>query len=54
MDPERQRSLFSWAEFMSEATERSEGQRRHEAPTLPLFEWALTRETEEVIGGAGP
>ena len=51
--PERQRSLFSWAEFMAE--ERDQPQRRHrkETPTLSLFEWALERERQtELVGTA--
>ena len=52
---ERQRTLFSWAEFMAaepDEPERSRG-RREEAPTLSLFEWALEREQEGALAGAG-
>ena len=52
--PEPQRSLFSWAEFMAEEPVKPKG-RKTQAPSLSLFEWALTveqeRETEPV--GAG-
>ena len=53
---ERQRTLFSWAEFLAgepEETERPRGRRRHEAPTLSLFEWALDREQEAELAAAG-
>ncbi len=47
---ERQRSLFSWAEFMAgEQEEPPKRQRRDEAPTLSLFEWALEREQEGAL-----
>ena len=50
-----QRTLFSWAEFMAgEPDEPAERQRRDEAPTLSLFEWALEREQEGALAGAGP
>ncbi len=51
-----QRSLFSWAEFLAgepEEPERPRGRRRHEAPTLSLFEWALDREQEAELAAAG-
>ena len=54
--PERQRSLFSWAEFMAgepDEPEQPRGRRRHEAPTLSLFEWALDREQEAELAAAG-
>ena len=51
--PEPQRTLFSWAEFMDEEPERPRPRRRHEAPTLSLFEWALEREQEGELVGAG-
>ncbi len=48
--PERQRTLFSWAEFMAgESDEPPKPRRRDEAPTLSLFEWALEREQEGVL-----
>ena len=50
--PEPQRSLFSWAEFMAEPAE-SKRRRRHEPPTLSLFEWALEREREGEHVSAG-
>ena len=54
VDPERQRSLFSWAEFMArEQDERPKRQRRDEAPTLSLFEWALEQEGDGELVGAG-
>ena len=49
--PERQRLLFSWAEFMAEGKVRPR-QRRDEAPTLSLFEWALEQEREGEMVGA--
>ena len=51
--PERQRSLFSWAEFMVDAeTQPPRPRVRREAPTLSLFEWALEREQEGALAGA--
>ena len=51
--PERQRSLFSWAEFMAgEPDESPKRQRPDEAPTLSLFEWALEQEQEGALAGA--
>ena len=50
--PERQRSLVSWAEFMTEEPVRPRGRRR-EGPTLSLFEWALEKEQEGALAGAG-
>ena len=53
---EQKRSLFSWAEFLAgepAETERPRGRRRHEAPTLSLFEWALDREQEAELAAAG-
>ena len=52
--PERQRSLFSWAEFMAVEAEPAQprGRRRDEGPTLSLFEWALEREREAEPAGA--
>ncbi|MCY3881466.1 MAG: hypothetical protein OXG61_05045 [Chloroflexi bacterium] len=48
--PERQRSLFSWAEFMAgEQGEPPKRQRRNEAPTLSLFKWALDQEREGAL-----
>ena len=42
-----QRTLFSWAEFIAgKQDEPPKRQRRDEAPTLSLFEWALERERE--------
>ncbi|MDE2934592.1 MAG: hypothetical protein OXS47_12115 [Chloroflexota bacterium] len=55
VDPEPQRSLFSWAEFLADTAEEEpppRGRRRDEAPTLSLFEWALEREREAVLSGA--
>ena len=41
---EKQRTLFSWAEFMAgETPEPEPRRRRHKAPTLSLFERALRR-----------
>ena len=50
--PERQRSLFSWAEFMAGESGEPKHRRRDEAPTLSLFEWALDREREGELVGA--
>ena len=48
-----QRSLFSWTEFLAgEPDETPKPRRRHEAPTLSLFEWAREREQEGVLAGA--
>ena len=50
---EPQRTLFSWVEFMAgETPEPEPRRRRHEAPTLSLFEWALEREQEGALAGA--
>ena len=47
---ERQRTLFSWAEFMAgEPDEPPKPRRRDEAPTLSLFEWALEQEQEGAL-----
>ncbi len=51
--PERQRTLFSWAEFMAWEPDAPPKQRgSDEAPTLSLFEWALEREQEGALAGA--
>ncbi len=50
--PEPQRSLFSWAEFMAKEPEGPKPRRRHEAPTLSLFDWAFERERERELVGA--
>ncbi len=49
---ERQRTLFSWAEFMAGEPEESSRKRRDEAPTLSLFEWALEQEQAGSLAGA--
>ena len=52
--PERQRSLFSWAEFMAEEpAEPKRRSRRPEPASISLFEWALEREREGEPVGAG-
>ena len=57
VEPEPQRSLFSWAEFLADRPEEAlppRGRRRHEAPTLSLFEWARDREKDgELVRAAG-
>ena len=51
--PERQRSLFSWTEFMAEEPAKPERRsRRPEPASISLFEWALEREREAVPAGA--
>ena len=51
---EPQRTLFSWAELMAgEGEEPPKRRRRAEAPTLSLFEWALERERDGELVGAG-
>ena len=52
--PEPQQSLFSWAEFVAEEPVKPRG-RKTQAPSLSLFEWALTLEEErkEETVGAG-
>ena len=51
--PERQRSLFSWAEFMAEAPAEPKRRGRRPAPaSISLFEWALEREREAEPAGA--
>ncbi len=49
---EPQRTLFSWAEFMAEASDAPKRRRRDEAPTLSLFNWALERERKAELVGA--
>ena len=46
-----QRTLFSWAEFMADTEPEPKRQRRREAPTRSLFEWALEREQEGALAG---
>jgi len=50
--PERQRTLFSWAEFMAQESPEPKPRRRREALTLSLFEWALEQEQEGALAGA--
>ena len=50
---EPKQTLFSWAELMAGAPEPPKRQRQHEAPTRSLFEWALEREREAELVGAG-
>ena len=53
--PEPQQSLFSWAEFLADTPEEPpppRGRRRHEAPTLSLFQWARDREKDGRLVGA--
>ena len=50
--PEPQRSLFSWAEFMTEEPVKPKGRScKSQAPSL--FEWAVEREREAEPVGAG-
>ena len=52
--PERQRSLFSWAEFMAEEPAEPKRRRRKPEPaSISLFEWALEREREAEPAGVG-
>ena len=52
--PERQRSLFSWAEFMAVEPEPPRRRSRRPGPaSISLFEWALEREREAEPAGAG-
>ena len=53
--PERQRSLFFWAEFMAEESGEPNRRSRRPAPaSVPLFEWALDREREaQPVGAEG-
>ena len=53
--PMRQRTLFSWAEFMADTPDEPlarRGRRDDEAPTLSLFAWARERERKGVLSGA--
>ena len=53
---ESQRTLFSWAEFMTEEPVRPNGRKRKPRPaTISMFEWALNleRELEAEPVGAG-
>ena len=46
-------SLFSWAEFMAEEPVKPKGRsRKARAPSLSLFDWALSRLEEAVIPGS--
>ena len=54
--PEPQQTLFSWAEFMAEAPEKSKSYSRKAQPsTTSLFEWAYSVEweREKELLGAG-
>ena len=46
---EPRRTLFSWAEFLTDTPEEPPRKRRDEAPTLSLFEWALKQEQEGAL-----
>ena len=48
---EPQRSLFSWAEFMAEPVKLKSRKSKTQAPFL--FEWAVEREREAELVGAG-
>ena len=49
--PERQRSLFSWAEFLAEEPAEPTRRSRRPAPaSISLFEWALEREEAQPVG----
>ena len=37
-------TLFSWSEFMAEATPKAKGRARVAQPSLSLFEWAVATE----------
>ena len=50
--PEPQQSLFSWAEFLAEEPVKPQRGCKREAPTLSLFEWALSAEQEGALVGA--
>ena len=53
-EPEPQRSLFSWAEFMAEEPVRPKRRNGKPQPaTLSMFEWALEQEREAEPVGAG-
>ena len=50
--PERQWSLFSWAEFMAEGPVNRQRRSLRPAPaSISLFEWALEREREAMLLG---
>ena len=52
--PERQPSLFSWAEFMAAEPAEPKRRGRRSAPaSISLFEWALERERGAEPAGAG-
>ena len=53
-EPEPQRTLFSWVEFLAEEPVKPKGWCRKPQPaTLSTFEWALTVEQEKEPVGAG-
>ena len=53
-DPEPQRSLFSWAEFMADEPVKPKPKNGKPQPaTLSMFEWAMEQEREEETVGAG-
>ncbi len=51
---EGQQSLFSWAEFLSEEPARPNGRKGKSQPAAAsLFDWALEKEQEQELVGAG-
>ena len=53
-EPEPQRSLFSWAEFMAEEPVRPKRRNGKPQPaTMSMFDWALEQERENETVGAG-
>ena len=51
---ESQRSLFSWAEFMAVEPTKPKGRKSMLQPaSMSMFEWALEREREAELVGAG-
>ena len=54
--PERQRTLFSWVEFMAEELAEQPKRRSHKPAraSVSLFEWALERERDGEIAGTAP
>ena len=53
-EPQEQTTLFSWAEFLTEADEQPKRGARRSAQTGPsLFDWALEREQEAGLVAAG-
>ena len=52
-EPEPQRSLFSWAEFMAEPVKPKRRNGKPQPASMSMFEWAMEQEREKETVGAG-